>query len=728
MSSREVLKKIAKVPLMILDKAGSPKVVIATILILAFLITLLARLAPMKWGMYLNEFDPYYEFYLAEQIIEHGDGNVLKGILWWYHWWFEKTKTKDLLFWYPEGRDLRRTSQPGAAFFSSTLYAILTSLGINTSLYAVHAFVPPVGAAFAVFAAYLLGKELRDEGAGVLASVLISVSWAFMYRTNFGAKHEGLAIPFMLFAMYFFIKAYRKDSILDSIIAGIFLGLVALSWGAYLYPWNFLALVALIWLLLHPDDIKLAKAFLVSDIITTLFIATLPRAGPRVAFVSFVSIIPDAALIASIMALTGTLSPSMKMRNIKKSLPYLAGGILLVLIVLGVTGVLARLPGRILAVVLPLLRERGVTTVAEHAVPTWASIFQDYQSALLFGIFAAYVYFLDFKRSFEKLFVALFFTTALYFASAMVRLTLILSPATAIAASIGFVEIAERLIDLLSWTPRRASSKSYSKEMTVLALVILILGFSPAVLATKVPVNSHQPPLILSSSIPVVRYNYEYLDWISALEWIRQNVPKDSVIATWWDYGYWISVNTRRKTTCDNATLDTKQIQKIARAFMSDEEEAVKIFKEMGVEYVVVFEPLQKLTLQTGVEVYFSILHPAFGGDIAKSAQMLRWIGWSPSQYLYGYGNGTYAYIEQGNFRVYLLVPANNPKALNATLYKMVYTKNYKQSLFIFEKFMGQKLPGYNGPTYEIQPLKHFELVYVSEPNGWVKIFRVKYP
>ncbi|RLE60270.1 MAG: hypothetical protein DRJ35_03795 [Thermoprotei archaeon] len=728
MDRGKILKTIAKIPLTILDKAGSPKVVIATILILAFLITLLARLAPMKWGIYLNEFDPYYEFYLAEQILDHGDGNVLKGILWWYHWWFEDPKPKDLLFWYPGGRDLRRTSQPGAAFFSSTLYVIFSSLGVDTSLYVVHAFIPPVGAAFAVFAAYLLGKELRDESVGVLASVLISVSWAFMYRTNFGAKHEGLAIPFMLFAMYFFIKAYRENSTLNALIAGIFLGLVVLSWGAYLYPWNFIALVTLVWLLFHPDDAKLAKAFLIADIIMTLFIATLPRAGPGVAFISLAAIVPDTALVASIMTLTGTLSPSMKKSNLKKSLPYLAGGIILVLIVLGVTGVLAKLPGRILAVVLPLIRETGVTTVAEHAIPTWASIFQDYQSALLFGIFAAYIYFVEFKRNFEKLFVALFFTTALYFASTMVRLTLILSPATAIAASIGFVEIIDRLMELLSWEPRKVSRRSYSKEIVVVALVILILGFSPAILATKVPVNSHQPPLILSSSIPVVRYDYEYLDWISALEWIQQNVPEDSVIATWWDYGYWISVNTRRKTTCDNATLNTKQIQKIARALMSDEEEAVRIFKELGVDYVVVYEPLQKLTLQTGMEVYFSILHPAFGGDIAKSAQMLRWIGWSPSQYLYGYGNGTYAYIEQGNFRVYVLVPANNPKALNATLYKMVYTKNYKQSLFIFEKFMGQKLPGYNGPIYEIQPLKHFELVYVSEPNGWVKVFKVKYP
>ncbi len=724
MDAKKVLRKVVQLPLKGLYYVGSPRVVVAVILVLAFTITLLARLTPMKWGVYLNEFDPYYEYYLSEKILQKGSGDVVKGILWWYHWWFENPKPRDKLFWYPKGRDLRKTSQPGVAFFSALTYSVLRALGVSTSLYVVHAFIPPVGAAFAVFAIYFLGKEIKDESVGAIAAVLISVSWAYMYRTNFGAKHEGLAIPFMIFAMYFFIKAYRRNSLLDAAVSGLFLGLVILSWGAYLYPWNFIALVALFWLLLHPKDVAMAKIFLVTDLIATFFIATMPRAGPGIAFTSLAAVIPDAAIIAALMTLTGTLSPSMKKSNIEKNLPYIVGGIIIALIILGATGILARLPGRILAVIVPFFRETGVTTVAEHAVPTWSAIFRDYQSALVFAIFAAFLYFIEVKRSFEKMFASLFLFTALYFASAIVRLTLILAPAVALAGAIGFVEVLDRLLELTTWKPRRGHG--YSKEIVVITILVLILGFSPAILATRIPVNSHQPPLILTSSIPVVRYDYEYLDWISTLEWIEQNVPKDAVIATWWDYGYWISVNTRRKTTCDNSTLSTKQIRKIAKAFMSNEDEALKIMRELNVSYVVVFEPLQKLTLQTGMEVYFSMLHPAFGGDMAKSAQMLRWIGWKPSDYLYGYGNGTYAYIEQGNYRIYVVVPANNPRALNATLYRMIYTKNYKQHLFIFEKVLGQKLPGYNGPIYELKPLKHFELVYVSEPNGWVKVFKVR--
>ena len=39
------------------------------------------------------------------------------------------------------------------------------------------------------------------------------------------------------------------------------------------------------------------------------------------------------------------------------------------------------------------------------------------------------------------------------------------------------------------------------------------------------------------------------------MQWLRENTPKDAVIASWWDYGYWISTLGERKTLADNATL-----------------------------------------------------------------------------------------------------------------------------------------------------------------------------
>lgn len=708
-----------------LEALSNPKVMALAVVTLSFLATLLIRLVPMRWGIYLNEFDPYYEYYLAEKIIEHSKNSILDGIVWWFSWWFDRG-ARDTLFWTPKGRDLRATSQPGAAMFSALTYWVLKSLGLNVDLYTVHAFVPPIGASLAVFLIYLLGREIGGESVGAISALALATSWSYAYRTNLGAKHEGLAIPFMILAFYFFITAYRRDSLLRAVLAGLSLGGVVLSWGAYLYPWNLLALTATIWLLLNPKDSRMAKVFLASNLIAQAFIAITPRFGPRVAFTSVASILPMTANALSILSLLGSLAlPSP--RELRKVAPGLAAGIVTALLLAWKLGVLYSLPGRILAVIVPTLREVGVTTVAEHAIPSWASLYSDYSTLLLFALVGGAMALFEYRKDPLKLLLSLFWLSSLYSAASMVRLTLLLAPATALLSAYGAQAVIGELLELLH-PPKFRKGRGVSPEIVAIGIAVVVIVLSIGLVNTRGIRNSHQPPLILSSSIPVLSYKYEYTDWLSALEWIKANVPKDAVIATWWDYGYWISVNTRRKTTCDNATLDSKQIKKIARAFLSPEEEAIKIFKELGVDYVVVFEPFQSLPLQfLGTRVYYSIAHPAFGGDLGKSIQMARWIGRDPAKYIYGYGKGQLAYIESGGVRYSILVPANTPEALNATLYKMLFTKTKRRKAFIFEPILGRKLPFYEGPTYRIPPLKYFELVYASEPNEWVLIFRVKY-
>ncbi|MEM4899020.1 MAG: STT3 domain-containing protein [Thermofilum sp.] len=721
--SRENFAKLAG---HLLEVLGSERVAIATILTLAFIVALLSRLTPMHWGVYLNEFDPFYEYYLAEKMLEEGGGNLLGAIAWWYRWWFEDPKPRDTLFWAPYGRDLRASSQPGAAIFTLIMYFALKAIGVDASLYFVHAISVPLGAATAVFAAYLLGREIKDSRVGVLSALMLALSWAYAYRTNFGAKHEGFAIPFMLLAFYLFLSGYRRGSLTRAALAGLSMGGVVLSWGAYLYPWNLLALVTLAWLPIHWSDTKLAKMFLVTNAITTLFVATTPRFGPTAAFFSITGALPLAATILSVLALLGAGYSAVLRVDMRKLALGIAVALILFAVIGTATGILARIAGRMVAVLVPLVREPGVTTVAEHTVTTWSSMFDDFQTALLFGIAGMYLCFLKAKERFSELFSALYFATSVYFSASIVRLLLLLSPAVAVIGAKGLIEILDKASETVEAREARKRGET-SPGWFLLVAVIVLLVFSPSILASKIPLYSHQPPLILSSSVPVVRYNYEYMDWLSALEWIKLNIPRDATIATWWDYGYWISVNTERKTTCDNATIDTKQIQRIAKAFMSDEETALEIFRELNVTYVVVFEPLQSIQIYPGVNVYFSMIHPALGGDMAKSPQMLRWIGLSASDYIYGYRNGTYATLtDPQGYTVYLLLPENNPKALNATLYKMIFARNFKQQLFIFDSFVASQLQGYKGPILSIPPLRNFELVYVSEPNGWVKIFKVK--
>src|SRR5207253_8316972 len=62
-----------------------------------------------------------------------------------------------------------------------------------------------------------------------------------------------------------------------------------------------------------------------------------------------------------------------------------------------------------------------------------------------------------------------------------------------------------------------------------------------------------------------------------------------SVVFAWWDYGYWISVNTGLHTLADNGTGNSTQIQIIATGLMLNESMAVNLMRQYGVTHVAVF-------------------------------------------------------------------------------------------------------------------------------------------
>ena len=71
-------------------------------------------------------------------------------------------------------------------------------------------------------------------------------------------------------------------------------------------------------------------------------------------------------------------------------------------------------------------------------------------------------------------------------------------------------------------------------------------------------------------------------DWRIAMEWLKQNTPENSVIAAWWDYGYWITTLSDRTTIVDNATVGDFQIKKVAYAFTTNPAKAWHI---LGSDY-----------------------------------------------------------------------------------------------------------------------------------------------
>jgi dolichyl-diphosphooligosaccharide--protein glycosyltransferase len=78
-------------------------------------------------------------------------------------------------------------------------------------------------------------------------------------------------------------------------------------------------------------------------------------------------------------------------------------------------------------------------------------------------------------------------------------------------------------------------------------------------------------------------------DWINAMDWLSKNTAPDAVVASWWDYGYWITTLGNRPSLADNATLNHTRIQSLAKMFISDEESGMKIAQDLKADYILVY-------------------------------------------------------------------------------------------------------------------------------------------
>jgi dolichyl-diphosphooligosaccharide--protein glycosyltransferase len=157
-----------------------------------------------------------------------------------------------------------------------------------------------------------------------------------------------------------------------------------------------------------------------------------------------------------------------------------------------------------------------------------------------------------------------------YFSSAFVRLEVLGSISLIILASIGVSILISKILKE-QHSPAKVVTKISFLGMIVVLLTIPLtypdeINWSEYLLET--------PPTIFNAG---THFLVATNDWPDAMQWIKENTPKDSVIASWWDYGYWISVLGERKSISDNATLLDWQIKKTASMFFSPTENAWKI-------------------------------------------------------------------------------------------------------------------------------------------------------
>ena len=536
----------------------------------------LLRSLPLRWGAYLSEFDPYLQYRITDYVVKNG----FPAYFSWY----------DTMSWYPWGRDMVTQNYPGMAFTAAILYLFLQSIGVQVTVLQLCVIFPVILGTATCVVLYLFAKDLWGRGVGIFSSLFLAFSSSHIFRTAAGFfDDETIGIFAMILSFHFYLRAISpersfRSSLICALLSGASLAYLASGWGAFRYPMSLIALFSIVLVVLGRYSSRLLPAYGVTFGFAFLIMTQIPQLG-------------FAALKEwSTLAIPGifiVLCGCEFSRRAKTSQMRIGGTIafLLLLFVAGFVlwqqGLIAQLGSKFWTVIYPSTRVDMpiVESVAEHRMATWASFYHEFGMLTLLGIFG--FYFAGQRRRNKDIFIILFGISSIYFAASLVRLSLILAPALVLLASITVNQLATPALDIIRETvifPRKKIrfTTRVGREFGVAILLVLLLIITPTFSgATRA---AYAPATIVTSSLPTVTQAPQ--DWLEALTWMRDNLPDNAVVFSWWDYGYWITIVGGKHSLADNGTMNTTQISVIGRTFLSDFDLALPILKRYNVTHV----------------------------------------------------------------------------------------------------------------------------------------------
>jgi len=284
----------------------------------------------------------------------------------------------------------------------------------------------------------------------------------------------------------------------------------------------------------------------------------------------------------------------------------------------------------------------------------------------------------------RNVFLLIFGLTTLYFASSMVRLLVIMSPAFALLAAVGVVGILKPFYSLLRESATQTSVKSkrtlqrIGKEYSVIAILIVFillvstLSFSPQTGGQpRVYGQAYNPITISAASLPVTP-NAPIPMWKDMLAYTRNNLQSTSVVASWWDYGDWLGMFGNVTTLADNTTVNATQIENVGYAMMANETMSAKMLATYNASYVLVFTTIQ-LDVSSG-----SLNGVKFAGygDEGKWVWMADISGNAHTRFTQeGFMNANYQWTNKTDFGFNATSGQTvwNAMGLNSTLYELMY-------------------------------------------------------
>src|SRR5271157_1239573 len=578
-------------------------IILAIALILIFICAIFIRLSPDFNGIYLlKEFDPWVQFRCAEYIQAHG----LTAFEAW----------RDFQTWYPEGAPLNGMYL-GTPLTGLVLYYIVNGLGIKVTLMQACFDEPAFMGALGTMAAYLVGKEVLDKKTGLLSAFFVAFSPGYLQRTASGFfDNETIGTFAILMCVYFYIRCLKRDSLMDGVLGGFFLGYVMIGWGGFMYMTLFIPLFTIILVIAkkYHTGIMLGNTLVLGIGIIIHFVE--PRDPVSGTFIN-TEVFPAfycMLLLPFIEYLyRKKLTSPTWYKNfwivVKKSIIPAIIVVAVVLWYLNAIGKLDTFTARIITVLDPTYRNSValVASVGEQMPSAWVTFYYNTLIPLLFvvpGIYFAY------KRGNDADIIMIVSVIALYyFTGSLTRIIMLFSPFASILGAYGIAMILKSFgaITMKKAAPASRIRKREARQgmdpsvAYVVFAFIAILGFVQVQQATTVSATQ------LANTELIVG---DFHDWEQSLTWMKTNLSPGTVIVSWWDYGDYMTILGNVTTVNDNTTINSTRIAMVGSALMNDNElQSARILKALHADYVM---------------VYFGHMISGIGGDEGKWPWMVK--------------------------------------------------------------------------------------------------------
>ena len=526
------------------------------VLALSVSISMMIRSTPMTYGFELFEFDPFFNFRATEYILENGTDA-------YFNWIDEKS-------WHPFGRNVSETSQVTLHLTAASLYPVFN---FGSTVYDFTIVLPLVFGSLTGIAVFAFVRVLGGTTAGLFAALIFSISLPIFTRGLLGwFKSEPLGLFFAFIAMYFFVSGIKfnkgKISLIKLVIAGFFLSLGLSAWGGILF---FVIPIVLFYFSLpffkNKDNFIMwaAPSFSISLILFSLMFER--TSTFIIGYAGLAILLPTIFIIISGIVMKFS-NERTKIRNCAIVLiSFIVSGI-------GISGSgIVGLPSfRYLNAVNPFLTAQDNLTdsVAEHLTTSITLSFTFLSVFLIFAVIG--MWFIFSKKTINlkidmRIFAILISIVAIYISSAFIRLELFASVAIIILGSIGLAVLTQKIFE---------QDKQNLTKIIFPAMIILLF-----IIPVTMPENNSWltwadfSPSLLNGGSAFIGFSSD--DWKDATLWLKQNTPEDAIIASWWDYGYWITTLSERTTLVDNSTLIDWQIKKMGYALVTTPENSWNI-------------------------------------------------------------------------------------------------------------------------------------------------------